>query len=512
MEHPAELFLESMGVRILSRLSVGIAATQDGIVTYCNDAFASMMGIESTAILGTTHPFLESQRIEPDMGNTIRQQLATGGIDRPLRVRYERGDGFPAWNEIQVFEDATHQVWMHRDITQQMGAHELWQRYEKLVDASRQFMALVDRSYTYELVNRSFAALFNAEPETMNGTIAPTVWGNALYESMIEPCLARCFRGEEVQMQRWVSLPSGVRRHLDMVYSPYRDKSGEVKHAVFVAWDNTEEKNATDTVRDLNKILEQRVEERTVELQDTLQELEAFNYTIAHDLRSPLRVLRSFAHTLEEESATSLGDSGRYYCSMISQGVAEMQHLIDRLLDFSRLSRKPITVVPCDLNSIVASAWETVSLGESATLEALDLPRCQGDPSLLKQVFVNLLGNALKFTRDSNSPRIAVYSEEVPSDCVQVCVRDNGIGFHMNHAEAMFAPFKQIHEHTVQQGSGLGLAIVRRIVERHGGNVWAEGEEGIGAAIHLRLGACGKTVDNDLLPSEGITGLFDTQA
>jgi len=490
LDHPTEQLLESMGVRILSRLSVGIAITREGDITYCNDAFASMMGMEPDRLPGTVHPFLQERHAGAESLNTIRKALEAGNIERPLRIRYERGDEFPAWNEVQVFKESEFRVWMHRDVTQQMGAHELWQRYEKLVDSSRQFMALVDRSYTYELVNRSFAALFNTEPEAMNGTIAPTVWGTALYESMVEPCLERCFRGEEVHVQRWLTLPSGARRHLDMVYSPYRDKGGDVQHAVFVAWDNTEEKIATDTVHELNKALEQRVEERTAELQDTLQELEAFNYTIAHDLRSPLRFLRSFARMLEEETGDSLGDSGRYYCTMISRGVAEMQHLIDRLLDFSRLSRKPVMLEPCDLDTVIASAWETVSVGETMALTVEPLPRCQGDPSLLKQVFVNLLGNATKFTRGAEAPRAWVYAEACPADSVQICVRDNGIGFHMNHAEAMFAPFKQIHDQAGNQGSGLGLAIVRRIVERHGGTVWAEGVEGIGASIHVRLNAC----------------------
>lgn len=490
LDHPTEQLLESLGVRILSRLSVGIAVTRDGAIIYANDAFASMMGMDPEQLPGTAHPFLQERHIGVEMLTAIRRDLASGNIEQPLRVRYERGDEFPAWNEVQVFEEGAHRVWMHRDITQQMGAHELWQRYEKLVDASRQFMALVDRSYTYELVNQSFAALFNTEPEAMNGTIAPTVWGNALYESMVEPCLDRCFRGEEVHVQRWLTLPSGARRHLDMVYSPYHDKGGDVQHAVFVAWDNTEEMIATDTVRDLNRALEQRVEDRTAELQDTLQELEAFNYTIAHDLRSPLRFLRSFAHMLEEEAGDRLGDSGRYYCTMISRGVAEMQHLIDRLLDFSRLSRKPVMLEPCDLDAVIASAWETVSVGESMKLDTQPLPRCQGDPSLLKQVFVNLLGNATKFTRGTEDPQAWVYAEASPPDSVQICVRDNGIGFHMTHAEAMFAPFKQIHDQAGNQGSGLGLAIVRRIVERHGGTVWAEGEEGVGASIHVRLNAC----------------------
>jgi len=325
------------------------------------------------------------------------------------------------------------------------------------------------------------------------------VWGTALFNSIVAPYLERSFRGEDVQLQRWVTLPGGSQRYLNMVYTPYRHKDGGVQHVVFVAWDNTEEKNATDTVSELNKILEQRVEERTTELQDTMRELEAFNYTIAHDLRSPLRFLKSFTHMLEEEAADTLTEAGLHYCAMISQGVAEMQHLIDRLLDFSRLSRKPIAMTPCDLNAIVESARDTVLLDDSTELDIAPLPYCRGDASLLKQVFVNLLGNAYKFTREADAPHIEVYPEP-PEDgpgFVQVCVRDNGVGFHMNHADAMFAPFKQVHEGAVAQGSGLGLAIVRRIVERHGGSVWSEGAEGKGAAIHVELASC----DTDTLPA-----------
>lgn len=491
MSPPADdVLLNALGIRILDQLSIGVVVTRDGAVIYCNSAFESMTGLECAAIEGRAHPFLRDGRVVDERGATLRAQIEQDGAPQTARVRYERDDGFPTWNEIQVYHDGPHVIWMHRDITQQLATHELWQRYAFLVDSSRQFMALVNRDYQYELVNQSFAKLFGVEPNDINGSSGATVWGSAVFESMVEPSLQRCFQGEEVQLQRWVVLPGGLTRYLDMVYTPYRGKDSEVQHAVFVAWDNTEEKNATDAVSQMNRVLEQRVEERTAELQDTMQELEAFNYTIAHDLRSPLRFLKSFAHMLEEEARDSLSETGLHYCDMISQGVAEMQHLIDRLLDFSRLSRKPVSLARCDLNAIVESARETVLLDETTDLDVAHLPCCLGDAPLLKQVFVNLLGNAYKFTREASAPRIEVFSHPAKPGAVHICVRDNGIGFHMNHAEAMFAPFKQVHEIAGAQGSGLGLAIVRRIVERHGGSVWAEGEEGAGATIHVQLAAC----------------------
>jgi len=486
---PNDELLNELGIRILGQLSIGVVVTRDEAVLYCNGAFESMTGLDCQAIAGKPHPFLLDGRIVNVEGASLRAQLEDDDAPRTARVRYERVDGFPTWNEIQVYNDGPYVIWMHRDITQQLATHELWQRYAFLVDSSRQFMALVNRDHQYELVNQSFANLFGVEPNAINGSSGATVWGNAVFESMVEPCLNRCFQGDEVLLQRWVNLPGGVTRYLDMVYTPYWGKNSEVQHAVFVAWDNTEEKNATDAVSQMNRELEQRVGERTRALQDTLQELEAFNYTIAHDLRSPLRFLKSFTHMLEDESGDCLNDAGRHYCTMIAQGVAEMQHMIDRLLDFSKLSRKPVSLTCCDLNAILASAAETVFLDKSTALDIAPLPRCLGDAPLLKQVFVNLLGNALKFSRESHAPRVEVFSKTAESGAVHICVRDNGIGFHMNHAEAMFAPFKQVHECEGSQGSGLGLAIVRRIIERHGGTVWAEGEEGAGATIHVQLAA-----------------------
>jgi len=487
---PHDSELDALGVRILDQLSTGIVVTRDGLVIYCNGAFESMTGLECRAVLGCAHPFLREGHVVDGDGDALRGQIERGAPGQTVRVRYERDDGFPTWNEIQIYHDGDHVIWMHRDVTQQLATHELWQRYAFLVDTSRQFMALVNRDFQYELVNPSFARWFGVEPDEINGSSGATIWGSAVFGAMVAPCLERCFKGEEVQLQRWVELPGGATRYLDMIYTPYRGKDSEVQHAVFVAWDNTDEKNATEAVSEMNRVLEHRVGERTAELQDTMRELEAFNYTIAHDLRSPLRFLKSFARMLEDEAGGCLSEAALHYCAMISQGVAEMQHLIDRLLDFSRLSRKPISPIRCDLNAIVASACETVLLDECTALSVADLPCCLGDAPLLKQVFVNLLGNAVKFTREASAPRIEVYSGTAPPGYVHICVRDNGIGFHMNHAEAMFAPFKQVHENAGVPGSGLGLAIVRRIVERHGGAVWADGEEGAGATIHVQLSAC----------------------
>jgi len=479
--------LEGIAFRALAKLSVGIVITLEGDVVYCNEAFASMTGLDRKAVAGGLHPFLGGPFVSDATAGRLAAYLKSPDPATPARIGYVRADGLPAWNEVQLCREGEHLIWMHRDITQQVGTHELWQRYEFLLDTSPQFMALVNREHAYELVNRAFAEAFATTPTEISGTGAATVWGRTMYAAVVAPHLAACFRGEEVQVKHWVDLPSGGRRCLDMIYTPYKDGEGTVIHAVFVAWDVTREILATDAVQTANRQLELRVADRTAELQDTLQELEAFNYTIAHDLRSPLRFLKSFTQMLEDAPGTALDDSGRHVVAMIAQGVAEMQHMIDRLLDFSRLSRKPLCLECCDLGRVVRDARRSLADPETA-VEIEPLPPCQGDPPLLKQVFVNLLQNAEKFSREGVPPEIAVFPVPAGAGMVRLCVRDNGIGFNMTHAEALFAPFKQLHDHPNDQGSGLGLAIVRRIVERHGGRVWAEsdGEEGARFYVELR--------------------------
>ncbi len=486
-----EPVLDSIAFRALGELSMGIVITRDNKVVYSNAAFTSMTGLEADAIADSRHPFLGPPLVTTATAQLMQSYLDEPSPSTPLRLDYVRADSLSAWNEVQLFREGAYVTWMHRDVTQQMGTHELWQRYEFLVDTSHQFMALVNPEYAYELVNRSFAAAFDTTPQEVYGVHAATVWGKSMFSNVVAPHLDHSFQGKEVRVIHEVDLPVGGRRYLDMIYTPYKNQEGAVVHVVFVAWDVTKEKTATDAVRDVNRALEQRVASRTAELQDTLQELEAFNYTIAHDLRSPLRFLKTFTKMLDETCDESLGDPGRYYVSMISQGVAEMQHMIDRLLDFSRLSRKPLCLEKCNLNDVVFRAKQSVFFEGNTQVEIRELPQCLGDADLLKQVFVNLLQNAGKFSQKNPSPKIEVFAEPSEPSKVRICVRDNGEGFHMTHAEAMFAPFKQIHEHTDDQGSGLGLAIVRRIVERHGGRVWAESEEGLEARFYVELRSMG---------------------
>jgi GAF domain-containing protein len=251
-----------------------------------------------------------------------------------------------------------------------------------------------------------------------------------------------------------------------------------------------ERQDAAEEVHRLNKELEQRVRQRTAELEAANKELEAFSYTVSHDLRAPLRAINGFSRILLEEHAPYLSDEARRYLHIVHDSAQEMGQLIDDLLIFSRLGRQPLTkqrVVPADLVRQVLEELRSERAGRRIDLVIGELPACRADPVLLKQVFVNLLANALKFTRRREVASIEIGCRQADGEQVYF-VKDNGVGFDMQYAAKLFGVFQRLHRAEDYEGTGVGLAIVQRIIHRHGGRVWAEATVDRGAMFAFTLG------------------------
>jgi PAS domain S-box-containing protein len=295
--------------------------------------------------------------------------------------------------------------------------------------------------------------------------------------------------GEPFEMEFPLRDAGGRFRNFLTRVQPMKDVGGRVVQWFGTNTDVDALKRAEEKVRILNTELEQRVAERTAQLEIANKELESFSYSVSHDLRAPLRAINGFAGIVLEDFGSQLPEEGQRYLERIRQGGQRMGVLIDDLLAFSRLSRQSVNLQSVNVATLVHAVLEDLKpLREGREIEILigNLPKCHGDPALLKQVWVNLLSNAIKYTQGRQPALIQIGCTRENAENVYF-VRDNGAGFDMQYAHKLFGVFQRLHRADEFEGTGVGLAIVQRIVHRHGGRVWAQAVLQQGATFYFTL-------------------------
>ncbi|MFZ0958210.1 MAG: PAS domain S-box protein, partial [Candidatus Sulfotelmatobacter sp.] len=304
--------------------------------------------------------------------------------------------------------------------------------------------------------------------------------------------LVRAIRGEPSTAEMYLRNPeldTGV--WIEISGNPLRDKNGVARGGVVAFRDVTQRRADEREIRKLNDELEARVIERTAALQVANHELEAFTYSVSHDLRAPLRHISGFSRILVEDFAPSLPPEAQHHLQRIAQGAARMGTLVDELLNLARVGRQSLTVQPTGLSSIVQDVLlmlEPEIAGRNVEWKIADLPVMECDPTLVRQVFQNLLHNALKYSRP-RSPAVIEIGQTEKNGQPVIFVRDNGVGFSMKYADKLFGVFQRLHRAEEFEGTGVGLATVQRIVHKHGGRVWAEAEIDRGATFYFTLGS-----------------------
>jgi PAS domain S-box-containing protein len=297
--------------------------------------------------------------------------------------------------------------------------------------------------------------------------------------------------GEGPVLNQLIEL-SAVRRDgsefpVELSISPI--KTGDVITFCGFLTDITERKQAEEEIRSFNQRLEQKVMERTKELEIANKELEAFSYSVSHDLRAPLRSIHGYMNIFSEEYSGKMDEEAKRLVDIILRNSQKMGQLIDDLLAFSHLGRRELTKGPVSMKDMVSGIWEEqrrLEAGRDINFHLQELPGAHADSVTIRQVWTNLVSNAIKYTRNKERAIIEIGAEE-KEDKVTYFVKDNGAGFDMQYYSKLFGVFQRLHSIREFDGTGVGLAIVQRIVTKHGGTVWAEGKVNEGATFYFSL-------------------------
>ncbi|MBZ5657387.1 MAG: PAS domain S-box protein [Acidobacteriia bacterium] len=474
----------------------------DGRVVSWNAGAENVKGYRAEEILGEHFScfYTAKDRENGTPNQELQKAISLGRFeDQGQRVR-KNGSAFWANFVIAPLRDESGKLRgfskVVRDVTERKQAEErvrqasLYTR--SLLEASLDPLVTISREGKITDVNRATEAATGASRERLIGS--------DFSDYFTQPEKAR--QGYEQVFDRGSvrDYPLAIRHCsgsiAEVLYNAtlFKNEDGEIEGVFAAARDVTERKQAEEEVRRLNDELEQRVTQRTAQLEAANKELEAFTYSVSHDLRAPLRHISGFSKILSEEYGSSLEPEAQHHLQRIQEGTRRMGLLVDDLLNLGRIGRHEVRLQVTGLNSVVNEAVDDLKAeceGRQVEWKIDSLPFVECDPALMKQVFQNLLSNAVKFTRPRSQAVIEVGQKDQEGTPV-VFVRDNGVGFSMKYADKLFGVFQRLHRPEDFEGTGVGLATVQRIVQKHGGRIWAEAELDKGATFYFTLGASEK--------------------
>ncbi|OBU54477.1 sensor histidine kinase [Stenotrophomonas maltophilia] len=369
-------------------------------------------------------------------------------------------------------------------------------RAASVLQTVREPIVLLDRDLRVQLHNPAFAELYGLQDERADGLLLENVGDNAWQDPVVRQRLADVLsRGRELwDFEHEQRTADGMVRYmlLNARRMPLPDSDDEV--VLLTISDVTMQRAVQLRVEELNRQLEGKV----AQVSEVNRELEAFSYSVSHDLRAPLRHVAGFSDKLSRHLGDQADDKSRHYLDVISSSARRMAALIDDLLVYSRLGRAAMRQQAVDMQSLVADTRamldsnlqaEAENSGHAHQVEwsIAPLPIVVGDENMIRQVWLNLLGNAVKYSGNREPAKIRVDYQQQPDGGHQFTVSDNGSGFDMAYAGKLFGVFQRLHKASDYPGTGIGLASVRRVLTRHGGRIWAEAEPDVGAAFHFYL-------------------------
>lgn len=464
-----------------------------GRITYVNDKFCAISKYSRQELLGQDHRIINSGYHPKEFIRGLWATITRGKVWKG-EIKNKAKDGSHYWVDTTIVpflnEDGNPRqyVAIRTDITERKRTEEQLKASLKEIGDLKAaldehaIVAITDPQGRITYVNDKFCAISGYARAELLGQDHQIINSGFHSQEFIRNLWTTIARGQVWHGEIRNRAKDGSHYWVDTTIVPFLSEQGKPRHYVAIRADVTERKMAEEKIRQLNTELEQRVVERTAEL-------EAFSYSVSHDLRAPVRAMAGFARMLQDDCGAQLSPDAQQKLGRIHANASKMGQLIDGLLAFSRLSRQPLTRRRASPRIIVGRVLDELHSerdGRDIKISIGDLPECQADPTLLQQVFINLISNALKYTRRREPAMIEIGSRDEQGRRVYF-IKDNGAGFEMEYAHKLFGVFQRLHSASQFEGTGVGLAIVQRIVHRHGGRIWADAQLEKGAAFYFTL-------------------------
>jgi PAS domain S-box-containing protein len=473
-----------------------------GKITYVNDKFCAISKYAREELIGQDHRIINSGYHSKEFIRELWTTISRGGVWHG-EIKNRAKDGSFYWVDTTLVPFLNEQgkprqyVAIRADITARKLAEEnLRASTKEVLDLKaaldeHAIVAITDPRGKITFVNDKFCAISQYAREELIGQDHRIINSGFHPKDFIHDLWTTIGHGRVWHGEIKNRAKDGSFYWVDTTIVPFLGPEGKPRQYIAIRADITERKKAEETVRQMNTELELRVAERTAQLERANRELEAFSYSVSHDLRAPLRAVDGFSQAVIEDFGPGLPEEGRRQLGIISYSAQRMGALIDDLLTFSRLSRQALDKRRVDTVGLVRGALQELGSPwpeRQVEIRLGDLPPSQGDPALLKQVWLNLLGNALKYTRKRSPAVIEIGCEHRPEGVVYL-IHDNGTGFDMKYAGKLFGVFQRLHRMEDYEGTGVGLATVERIIQRHGGRVWADAVPDQGATFYFTIAA-----------------------
>jgi PAS domain S-box-containing protein len=471
----------------------------DGTITYANDRFCEISKYSREELLGQTHRIVNSGYHPEAFFRELWETISSGRTWKG-EIRNRAKDGSIYWVNSTIVPflgpDGKPQQYIaiRTDISVRKRMEEALHESEERVRLAAEAADIAVWEWDLKTNELKWdARMFEIYglPPNPDGRAIYQDWTSAVlpeelaeHETRLQHTIATCGRDQrEFRITRASDHAVRIIQASEMVI-PGAD--GKAERMVGINFDSTESKLAEERIRELNAVLESRA----AALEAANKELEAFSYSVSHDLRAPLRAVDGFSRMVLADYAPKLDDEGRRMLGVIRSEAQRMGRLIDDLLAFSRLGRQTIESARIDMHALAQEVFDELSALEperQVRFELHPLPLAQGTEAMIRQVWINLLTNALKFTKEREVAEIEIGVKEAESGGRIYYVKDNGVGFDMRYVDKLFGVFQRLHNQQQFPGTGVGLALVQHIVQRHGGRVWAEAEVNHGATFYFTL-------------------------